>query len=198
MSSRGKDVTPPRGNSFGFAGLTGPARSRAGSLGRVFALTTIEPQNLCRKRIEAVVRLAQPRRKHDDQENLVVLHPAGAPKGARGIIHFRPGRFNSRYDVTIEKWGPRFRSNGRRGSELSTTDVKALALVPSDAKASRIALAECSAALAVVARAKTVEPEPLIAKPVAPASSAAFLAPAYPWRIRDRAGSANRSSRQRP
>ncbi len=82
MYSRVKDVTTPRGIAFGFARLTGSACSRAGSLGRVFALTTIEPQNLCRQRIEAVVRLAQPLRKHNNQENLVVLHPAGAPKAA--------------------------------------------------------------------------------------------------------------------
>ena len=143
MYSRVNEVTTPRGSSFGFARLTGPAGSRAGTLGRVFALTTIEPQNLCRKRVEAVVRLAQPRRKHNDQENLVVLHPARALKAEAGIIAFRPKRFISRYDVTIEKCGPRFFNKARIGSELSTTVVKALAFAPSDANASRIALADC-------------------------------------------------------
>ncbi len=73
-----------RGIAFVSPRLTGLAVSRAGSLGRVFALTTIEPQNLWRMRIEAVVRLAQPPRKHDDPDHLGLLHPVGAAKA--GIV----------------------------------------------------------------------------------------------------------------
>ena len=83
MYSCVKDVTTPRGTACRLARLTWPAVSRASSFGRVFALTTIEPQNLGRMRIEAVVRLARPRRKHDDQGNLVVLHPVRRPKAER-------------------------------------------------------------------------------------------------------------------
>lgn len=61
---------------------------------------------------------------------------------------------------------------------MSTVVVKAWASVPSDANASRMALAECSADCRVLARAKTLDPDPLIANPVAPASKAAL----FTWR----------------
>src|SRR5205814_8954603 len=92
-------------------------------------------------------------------------------------------------------------NGGRRpalGTRLSTAVTRGVAAWPSDRNASHIASARDPATSEFGAKAKTLDPEPQRAKPVAPAFKAADRASAYPSRKGARTGSANRSSRQRP
>src|SRR3989304_4790048 len=105
-----------------------------------------------------------------------------------GIIIFRAARLISRYPVTRENLGPALPRSARRGIELSTIVARALAFTSCARKASRMALADCSAPRRLAASAKTVDPDPLIANPAAPASSGAGRPASYPRRDRAPAG----------
>lgn len=88
MYSLEKEVTPARGDTFARAWLTEPAGWRAGGLSGVFTLTTIESKTLPGW-IEAVVRLARPRNKAKNDDDLAGLHPGAAAQSLGGIIIFR-------------------------------------------------------------------------------------------------------------
>ncbi len=98
----------------------------------------------------------------------------------------------------IEKRERAFGATAASGVELSTVVASGSARCPPDSNALHILSAAVHAATRVEASANTVEPDPLIANPAAPAAKAAARASSKPGIAADRAGSTRRSSRQRP